>query len=104
MKLFHWLVTLPLALLLVIFAVSNRESVTVAFWPFPLVVDTRLYLIVLLTLLIGFLIGLAAGWVASWGVRREARQRARRIEALERDLAAAEARSKPAPPAVISRP
>lgn len=92
MKLVHWLVTAPLVLVLIVFAVSNREAVTVTLWPFPLLIETRLYLVVLLTLLLGFLVGLGAGWVASWQVRRAARQRARRIEALERDLAAAEAR------------
>lgn len=92
MKLVHWLVTAPLALLFIVFAVSNREAASVTFWPLPVAIDAPLYLIVLLTLLLGFLAGLGAGWVASWQVRRAARRRARRIEALERDLAAAEAR------------
>jgi hypothetical protein len=37
---------------------------------------------------------LLVAWIWSWGPRRVARQRARRIEILERDLAAAEQRAK----------
>ncbi len=91
MKLVHWLVTAPLALLLVVFAVSNRESVTVTLWPLPVVLDAPLYLVVLLVLLIGFLVGQLVAWINGRHWRREARRRARRIEALERELAATQA-------------
>ncbi len=91
MKLVHWLVTLPLALLLVVFAVSNRESVMVTLWPLPVVLDAPLYLVVLLILLIGFLIGQLVAWINGRHWRREARRRARRIESLERELAATQA-------------
>jgi hypothetical protein len=37
---------------------------------------------------------LLVAWVWSWGARRRARQCARRVAALERDLAAAEQRAK----------
>lgn len=91
MKLVHWLVTAPLALLLVVFAVSNRESITVTLWPLPVAVDAPLYLVVLLILLVGFLVGQIVAWINGAGWRREARQRARRIQSLERELAATQA-------------
>lgn len=91
MKLVHWLVTAPLALLLVVFAVSNRESVTVTLWPLPATLDAPLYLVVLLVLLAGFLVGQLVAWINGAGWRREARRRARRIESLERELAATQA-------------
>ena len=86
MKLFHWLVTAPLALVLVIFAVSNRARVVVTLWPFPFEIDTPLFLIVLLSLLLGLLIGLLIAWLASAPRRRESRARAKRIAALEREI------------------
>ena len=91
MKLIHWLVTLPLAVIIVLFAVSNRDGVIVTFWPIPLAIEAPLYLVVLLALLVGFLVGELVAWINGRRWRREARFRARRIEALERELAATQA-------------
>lgn len=100
MKLFHWLVTAPLALVLVVFAVSNRARITVTLWPFPFEIDTPLFLAVLLSLLLGLLIGLLIAWLASAPTRRESRARAKRIAALEREVDGL--RSNPPPPQSLS--
>src|ERR1700746_2886050 len=73
---------------LILFAVSNRETVSVEFWPLPFLADVPLYLLCFLSLLIGALIGVAAAAPAVHGTRRELRVRRRRIEALERELTA----------------
>jgi uncharacterized integral membrane protein len=86
-KLVHWLVTAPIALVLVVFAVSNRAEVTVTLWPLPFELQTWLFLVVLVALFVGFLIGGFAAWISSLRRRREARQQARRIEMLEREMA-----------------
>ncbi|HYM03238.1 MAG TPA: lipopolysaccharide assembly protein LapA domain-containing protein, partial [Stellaceae bacterium] len=86
-----WLVTAPIALILVIFAVSNRDDVVIAFWPLPLEAVEPLYLVVLVSLVLGLFVGLLIAWLNGWGRRREARSQARRIEALERELAATQA-------------
>ena len=91
MRLLSWLVIALLALFAVVFAASNRDVVTLTLWPFPFALTAQLYLVVLLTLLAGFLVGLLVGWIASWRVRRVARERVRRVETLERELAAATA-------------
>ena len=88
----HWLVTAPLALLLIDFAVSNLERVPVGLWPFSDIVLAPLYLVVLVALLVGFLFGEFVAWINGRHGRREARRRARRIEALERELAATQAK------------
>lgn len=75
------------------FAVWNLGAVTVVLWPFG-EFQSRVFLVVLLALLAGFLVGLLVAWIWSWGARRAARVRAKRIEILERDLAAAEQRAK----------
>ncbi|HKF71676.1 MAG TPA: lipopolysaccharide assembly protein LapA domain-containing protein [Stellaceae bacterium] len=94
MRILYWLGTALVALICAVFAVSNRAGVTLTFWPLGMELAAPLYLVVLLALLAGFVIGLLAAWIWSWGPRRVARQRARRIEILERDLAAAEQRAK----------
>ena len=79
---------LVIAIFLILFTVSNRETVSVGFWPLPFVVDVPLYLLCFLSLVIGTLIGVATAWMAGHGKRRELRSRRRRIEALERELTA----------------
>jgi putative membrane protein len=88
MKAVYWAVTLFAAVLLIPFAVSNREPVSLGLWPLPFLVDLPLYLLVLSLLLLGFVIGAAAAWLAGYSKRRELRRRRRRVEALERELAA----------------
>jgi putative membrane protein len=75
------------AIVLILFAVSNRETISLALWPLPFLVDLPLYLLFFLSLLIGFLIGGCAAWIAGGRDRSELRRRRRRIEALERELA-----------------
>jgi lipopolysaccharide assembly protein A len=79
---------LLIAIVLILFAVSNRETVSVGFWPLPFLVDVPLYLVCFLSVVIGALIGVAIAWMAGHGKRRELRARRRRIEALERELTA----------------
>ena len=79
---------LVIAIFLILFAVSNRETVSVGFWPLPFLADVPLYLLCFLSLLIGTLIGATTASMAGRGKRRELRTRRRRIEALERELTA----------------
>jgi putative membrane protein len=105
-KFVYWFVALAVAIVLIVFAVSNLDPVVVSFWPVASL-ETRLCVIVLLALLVGFLVGEMVAWINGRGWRREARKRARRIEALERELAATRVPS-PAPelahPPVLAAP
>ena len=87
-----WLVSLIAAAVLVPFAVANRATVSLGLWPFPFMLDSPVYLLVLLSLFAGFVMGAACVWMARHGLRRELRRRRRRVEALERELAATQAR------------
>ena len=88
MRILFRAVFLVIAITLILFAVSNRETVSVGFWPLPFLADLPLYLLCFLSLLIGALIGVAAAWIAGHRNRRELSARRRRIEALERELTA----------------
>jgi lipopolysaccharide assembly protein A len=81
-------VFLMVALLVILFAVSNRQTVSVGLWPLPFLADVALYLLCFLTLLIGFLLGVWAGWTSGRHARRELRNCRRRVAALEQELAA----------------
>ena len=92
MRILYRAILLVVAVFLILFAVSNRERVAVSLWPLPYLADIPLYLLMFLCLLIGAAIGGLAAWIAGRRDRRELRSRGRRIEALERELAATQAR------------
>jgi uncharacterized integral membrane protein len=103
MRLFHWLVTAPLAVVLIVFAVNNRDAVTLSFWPLPVTLQAPVYLIVLLSLLAGFLIGELVAWTNGRRWRRQARHSAKRVTELERTLAAQAQAQAPEPAKELTR-
>jgi uncharacterized integral membrane protein len=74
------------AVVLILFAVSNRETVSVGLWPLPAFVELPLYLVVLGMLILGFILGELVAWIGGSRWRREARRSRRRIATLEREL------------------
>jgi uncharacterized integral membrane protein len=92
-KILSWLVGLPLAVIVLLFALSNRQGVTVGLWPFEDGIALPLYLIALLPLLAGFLAGVLLAGLKGLKHRRLARAQTRRAADLERQLAAERASS-----------
>ncbi len=87
MRIFYRAILLVLAIFLILFAVSNREGVSLALWPLPFLADMPIYLLCFLSLAAGAVFGASAAWLAGRRDRRELRNRRRRIAALERELA-----------------
>lgn len=94
MRILGWLLALPVALLVVVFAVANRHEVRLELWPFPWAIDLPVYLAVLGALVKGIVIGLVVAWFAGHGSRRRAREHKRRADSLERQRDAAISQSK----------
>jgi putative membrane protein len=92
MRAICWAATVIAAVVLTLFAISNRSAVTLGLWPLPFLIDLPLYLLVFAALFGGFAVGAVAVWLGGRRRRREFRRRGRRIEALERELAATQAR------------
>jgi uncharacterized integral membrane protein len=90
-RLIYWSATVAIASVLAWFAALNRERIDIVLWPFA-TFEVPLYVLTLAALLLGFLVGAVVAWIGGGRWRRKARQRARRIEALERELAATQAR------------
>lgn len=59
-----WLTGLPLALLVVLFAVANRQPVALELWPVPGAVELPIYLAVLGALAVGLVVGAAVVWLS----------------------------------------
>lgn len=63
-----------LLIILVVFAVSNRQGVTVSLEPLPFILDLPLYLLVFLVFLAGLILGAAYGRLNAWAAARRKRQ------------------------------
>jgi uncharacterized integral membrane protein len=90
LRVLNTLLAVIVAVLVVLFAVSNRDPVRVEIWPFPYQLELGLYAVILLAVFVGFAAGLIAAWLSGGKRRRELR--ALRKEA--RDLQASLARAK----------
>ena len=86
MRRLSWIITLPVALVVVVFALANRQAVEIKLWPFGLTLDLPIFIVVLLSALAGFFIGAMIMWFAAGKYRKRARRANYRITELEQDL------------------
>ncbi len=87
MKRFSWILTLPLIAVAAIFAIANREPITLDLWPFEASPRLPLFVILLACLVLGLVVGGLATWLSAAPTRRRARQARRRVAELEREAA-----------------
>jgi uncharacterized membrane protein YciS (DUF1049 family) len=87
MRLLSWLIGLAVAVLVVAFAVTNRQTVTVGMWPFAQGVAAPAYLVALVPLAIGLVLGILLASVGTMRARLRTRTHASRVRALEREMA-----------------
>jgi len=102
-KFLAYLVLIPLAVIIVMFAVANREVITVSFDPFDAVHPAYALKLPLYALIFALVaVGVVVGGIAAWLRQSRWRMRARHAEAEARDLrnrldAAPPRRAGPAP-------
>lgn len=93
------LIAVPLLIILVLFALSNRDPVTLGFWPTDLALVVPVSAAILACAAVAFLAGALAVWPAEIRARRRARRAESRIEALEDEIRTLQARAeRPAVP------
>ena len=95
------ILALPLLLLLVLFALSNRQNVDLGLWPTNFALQAPLSLTILLAMGLAFLLGGLLVWLGSFGLRRRARRAEAALHLLESEVEQLRARS-PAPPPPVS--
>lgn len=82
----RFLLFLPLAALVVLFALSNRQAVDLRLWPFDLAWEAPLSVAVLAAAGFAFLLGAGLVWVADLPARRRGWRAQRQAERLQREL------------------
>lgn len=100
-RLLSGLVGIPLALFLILFAVANRQDVTIGFDPFApdtpaLAVTLPLFAVILMAVMLGVVVGGVSSWAGQGKWRKEAKVKRAEVSRLEtetekarRDAAAA---------------
>lgn len=83
------------------FAVDNRQSVSLGFFPFDGKLEAPLFLVVFLFVLLGILLGGTVAWWQGRHVRRVARQRQSETTRLQGELRKQEAAL---PPTITGQP
>lgn len=98
MRILFWIIVLPLLLIAAFFAIANRETVTLDLWPLFGQVAMPLFVALLGFLYLGFVFGALVAWWGGRNARARARNAARRVEALQREVAELTARLDARPP------
>jgi putative membrane protein len=88
----RFLMAVPLLLLLVLFALSNRAPVPLRLWPTDLAVEVPLSLAVLLAMGVAFLLGGLFVWFSALAQRARARRAEAHVRLLDAQLAELKAR------------
>jgi uncharacterized integral membrane protein len=104
-------ILVPLAVVIVAFAIANRQFVTVSFDPFSAAqpaasLTLPLFALIILVLILGVVIGGMAGWLRHGGWRRTAKRLEREVAGLRAELDAHNrvAGPPPAPPEAVKQP
>jgi uncharacterized integral membrane protein len=80
------LIAVAFLLVLMSFVLSNREPVTIAFWPTVMRWDTPLSLALLIVAVVALVVGGAIVWIPELGQRRRARQAESAVRLLEEQV------------------
>jgi uncharacterized integral membrane protein len=99
----RWLVGLPIAIIVISFAVANRRWVTLSLDPFSqdapfAAIDMPLWLLLFIGVFIGIIVGWSGSWLAQGKWRRAARDSKAEVAGLQRELADLRRGPEPAPP------
>ena len=79
----RWFIFLPLAVLVVLFMLSNPQSIELRLWPFDLAWTASAAIAVLSIAAVAFLLGAFIAWAAALPARRRGRAAERRVVELE---------------------
>ncbi len=82
----RWLLFMPLAVVVVLFALSNRQVVEMRLWPLDIAWATPLAIAVLVPCALAFLLGAAIVWLSDLPSRRRGWTAQRRAAVLQREI------------------
>lgn len=87
MRVIYWLITAPLLVFAVSFAISNRDDVSLSLLPLPFEITVPLAAVGLIGMLIGAIIGMIIAWANGSKTRTRARTAERSVDMKTREAA-----------------
>ncbi len=81
-----WIILFPLAVVLIVFAVSNRGPIAINLWPVPVSVEIPLFILLFAVLTIGVVWGGVATWMSGGNARKIARAKVREARSSEMEI------------------
>lgn len=85
-RLISWLIMVPAAVAVVIFALNNKDSIALNLWPFAMVIEMELYLVLTAVLGAGVVLGGITSWAGAGRIRSELRKQSYAGEVARREL------------------
>ena len=70
-------------LVIVVFAIGNRQPIEISLWPTPFVIDLPVYGVFLAAMILGVILGGIASWLGGHQKRADAARTRRRLAILE---------------------
>ena len=86
MAVLRWIITLPVIIICVVIALSNRQDVEFTYSPFHEPITLDLYFIILCGLAAGFFLGSVLTWFSSAPVRKDRRVLKKEVKTLQKTL------------------
>lgn len=87
MRVLYWLITAPLLVFAISFAISNRGDVSLSLLPLPFEITLPVAAVGLIGMLIGAIIGMAIAWANGGKTRSRARAAERSADGKAREVA-----------------
>ena len=81
------IIMVPVAILVVAFAMANRATVSVDLWPLDYALEAPVFALVLISAIGGLALGGMVSWISAAGRRRRARDVGRDLAAARREAA-----------------
>ena len=85
-RLLAWILVLPLAVVLTLFAIANRGDVVISVDPLPFTFGLPIYVVVFAALAIGLIAGYLVMWISGYRTRRDFRRARRNLAQVESEL------------------
>jgi uncharacterized integral membrane protein len=86
MRFLAWLVGIPVAILAILFAVSNRDPVTIGIWPFTEGVTAPSFVVALVPFALGLILGAGFAGIGTVRARWRHRGAARQVGRMQREM------------------
>ncbi len=96
MRILAWLVGIVLGILAILFAVSNREEVTIGIWPFSEGVAAPAFVIALVPFALGLLLGALFAGIGTLRAHWRHQGAARKVRRMEQEMAEMRAQARDA--------